>query len=396
MTNKTFKSLLATTAASLAIVGAAQAGGFSRGKADTQIIYEEGNFNMRSSVTVVSPTRKYTKAPGNTSLIGEDYAETYVVPSAAVKMNVTDDLRCAATFVNNLGGHSVKSAGEGPGGTGTFQSELLAYEYGATCGYKFDLSKGRFWIVGGGFVETIDINKVANIGPPFGLANPVVLNLEGQDVGFRIGAAYEIPEIALRTELMYRSGTSYGAKGTFAMPTGFPGLIPGTPNPVPSTGAGEMPQSVEFNVQSGVAPGWLAFASVKWTDWSVNKTLESFSPGILVPNLAHAVDAYVWRDGWTVTGGVGHAFNENISGLASITWDRGVGTGYDLSGGDTWTFSLGGSVKDKWGGELRGGVGLSRLGSAEDTKSYPGDPAAFTAVGTDWAYAGSIGYAIKW
>ena len=33
-----------------------------------------------------------------------------------------------------------------------------------------------------------------------------------------------------------------------------------------------------------------------------------------------------YRDGWTVTGGVGHKFTETISGAASITWDRGTST----------------------------------------------------------------------
>lgn len=383
MNNKTFKSLLAVSVASLAIVGTAQAGGFTRGKADTQIIYEEGNFNMRSSVTIVSPTREYTKAPNG--LVGHDFADTYVVPSAAVKMNVTDDLRCGLTMVNNNGAKSSQPVGTGPVGTGTVKTDISTYEFGATCGYKFDLSKGRLWIVGGGFVETLDVLKLADVSAAPGVQG-AALNLDGTDYGFRVGAAYEIPEIALRTELMYRSGTSYGASGTFT--------IPGVPVPLASTATGELPQSVELNIQSGVAPGWLAFGSVKWTDWSVTKVLDVYTPG--AGALAHTVDTFFWRDGWTVSAGVGHAFTDTISGLAAITWDRGTGTGYDLSG-DTWTLSLGGSVKDKWGGELRGGVGLSRLGSAQDYKSYlPLEGPANTAVGTDWSIAGNIGYAIKW
>jgi long-chain fatty acid transport protein len=373
MTNKTFKSLLAVSAASLAIVGSAQAGGFARGDADTQIIYEEGNFNMRSGVTIVSPSRKYTSATANPTLVGVDYAETYVVPSFAFKANVTDDLRCAATLVNNNGGNSVKPSGT-LAGFGTVNEEFVTYEYGATCGYKFDLSKGRLWVIAGLFAETFDYSRRQLL--PGITAD---LKLDGKDYGYRVGAAYEITEIALRAELMYRSGTKYGA----------PGQITGlAPIALPAIGSGDLPQSVELNVQSGIAPGWLAFGSVKWTDWSVLDVLNVRVPAALV----NSNDTFYWRDGWTVTGGIGHAFNDKISGLAAITWDRGVGTGYDLSG-ETWTFSVGGSVKDQWGGELRGGVGLSRLGSARDFRDGGPDT---TSVGSDWAYAGSIGYAIKW
>lgn len=386
MLNKTFKSLLAVSAASVAIVGAANAGGFSRGDADTQIIYEEGNFNMRSSVTIVSPTREYTKA-NNPALVGQDYADTYVVPSAAIKMNVTDDLRCAGTVVNNNGAKSTQVGGNtqvAPGVfVGTYHTDLATYEIGATCGYKFDLAKGRAWIVGGVFGETMSAEKEFFSGP----GATGTLDVRGTDVGYRIGAAYEIPEIALRTELMYRSGTNYGASGKYTLAGGL--FV------APATGYTDLPQSVDLNVQSGIAPGWLAFGSVKWTDWSVTKIFDVYSPTAPAA-LRRAVDSFYWRDGWTVTGGIGHAFNEQVSGLVALTWDRGTGTGYDLSG-DTWTLSAGGSFKDSIGGELRAGVGLSLLGSAEDYKFHPAERVgANTAVGTDWSIAGNVGYAVKW
>jgi long-chain fatty acid transport protein len=74
MINLRFKALLGAGCISVAMMGGAQAGGFSRGSADTDIIFEPGNFNMRSSVTYVSPTRKFNKN-GNPRLIGTNYAE---------------------------------------------------------------------------------------------------------------------------------------------------------------------------------------------------------------------------------------------------------------------------------------------------------------------------------
>src|SRR5690606_34117088 len=133
--------------------------------------------------------------------------------------------------------------------------------------------------------------------------------------------------IALRGQLLYRSGTSYGADGSLTAPAAAlgVGMLP-TPASVPAIGIGELPQSVELKLQSGIAPGWLAFGSVKWTDWSAMTTLDVVRPGAGLVSR----NEYYWRDGWTVTGGVGHAFTDTISGSVSLTWDRGVSTGYDL------------------------------------------------------------------
>ena len=110
---------------------------------------------------------------------------------------------------------------------------------------------------------------------------------------------------------------------------------------------------------------------------------------------------YYYEDGWTVTGGVGHAFTDSISGLVSLTWDKGVTTGWDTSS-DTDTLGTGVSMKDKIGGELRAGVGLSYLTSADETKyttSVPVTDPTFgfnRSVGSGWSYAFNVSYGVKW
>ena len=398
-----FKTVAALLAVSAVSISMAQAGGFSRGTADTDILYEEGNFNIRAGATIVSPTRKYT-ANGNPALVGTDYTTTYVIPSAAIKLNISDDLRCAGTFSQPYGGSTTFAA---PTTSGKLSENFVINEFGATCGYKVGLSKGQFWVLGGLFQEGFDYQRV-NFTPA-GNAN---LGLTGKDVGFRLGAAYEIPEIALRAQLMYRSATSYGATGTLAVPTAAilgqqaqvaalagnlllaqtlqlqaqAAAAAGLVTTLPATGTGELPQSVELKLQSGIAPGWLAFGSVKWTDWSVTKQLIVSSP------IGIQTNDYFWKDGWTVTAGIGHAFNDQISGAASLTWDQGVKTGWDLSS-DTWTLSLGGSYKDSMGGEFRGGVGITYIAGATETLNALGTNAA---VGSGMAYAASASYKVKW
>jgi long-chain fatty acid transport protein len=364
--------------ASVSVLSAANAGGFSRGSADTDILFEEGNFNLRAGATYVSPTRKFTVNP-NPALVGTDYTDSYAIFSGAVKLNINDDLRCAATFSQPYGGSVSYVSPSVP--SGKLSENFTINEMGLTCGYKFDLSKGRAWILGGVYQEMFDYDRV-------NFRSAVTrfhLGLKGTDAGFRIGAAYEIPEIALRAQLMYRAASSYGAEGTLDVR-----LLDGTTvvgGPFAAIGTGDLPQSVEMKLQSGVAPGWLVFGSVKWTDWSVTKQLVVNVPALS----ATQTNDYFWQDGWTVSAGVGHAFNEKWSGAASVTWDRGVGTGYDLSS-DTWTLGLGGAYKDDMGGELKFGGGLTYLTSAAETKYG----AANTAVGSGWAWALGASYKTKW
>ena len=401
MTNLRIKALLGAGCMSLALIGTANAGGFSRGSADTDIIFEQGNFNMRTSVTYVTPKRKFSKN-GNPALVGTDYAEDYVIPSAAVKFNLTDNLRCAGTLVNNNGGNAKY---ESPTLSGKISEEFTTYESALTCGVGFDVGKGRLWVLGGGFMEKFDYSRV-NSYAALGLGN-ATLDLEGQEYGYRLGAAYEIPDIALRGQVMYRSGTKYGADGGLTAPAAvlakatagtplqarFLQIIqqagPNAPVPVDAIGVGNLPQSVEFKLQTGVAPGWLAFGSVKWTDWSQLTTLDVRSK---IGDVTVSSDKYFWKDGWTVTGGVGHAFNDQLSGFASLTWDQGVGTGWDIIG-DTYTLAVGGSYKDGMGGEFRGGIGFSYLGSGEETQYAPGTN---QAVKSGYAFALNGGYSVKW
>ena len=71
----------------------------------------------------------------------------YAIPSTAIKFNVTDDLRCAGTYTQPFGADSEYGPqailfGSLADGTGTMSEGFTSNEFGATCGYKFDLAKG--------------------------------------------------------------------------------------------------------------------------------------------------------------------------------------------------------------------------------------------------------------
>ena len=132
-----------------------------------------------------------------------------------------------------------------------------------------------------------------------------------------------------------------------------------------------MPETVELKVQSGIAPDWLAFGSIKWVNWSRLQSVDLCPVGTEAipcvqgsPTFVTSLDL-LYRDGWTVSGGVGHKFNDQWSGAASITWDRGTTTGLSAQT-DTWTFGGGVSYTPTQNVELRfaGALGILTSGSA--------------------------------
>ncbi len=379
----------ATLLATAAMTASATAGGFGRGNADTDILYDDAGFNLRSGATIVVPRRGYSTING-VAATDADYTNTYVIPSAAVKLNLAESLRCAGTYVEVYGGStdfgpqaraadSVIIPGFGATSNATNSVDLSVNEFGLTCGAKFEVGSGRAWLLGGIFGEQFNYTEATTFG---------TLSFDGDyKVGYRLGAAYEIPSIALRAELMYRSEVNHNPDGSFTgfvpSPAGGFALPPGAYSAV---GEGTTPQSLELKLQSGIAENTLAFVNVKWTDWSVIDTLDYIIAGV-VPNR----NEYFWRDGWTVTGGVGRKFSDEIAGSLSLTWDRGVSTGFDILT-DTWTVSSGVAMTTKVG-ELRMGGAVSYLtaGSQEVGK------ADFNATASgDWAFAVGGSLNAKW
>jgi long-chain fatty acid transport protein len=162
---------------------------------------------------------------------------------------------------------------------------------------------------------------------------------------------------------------------------------------------------VELKLQSGIAPGWLAFGSIKWVDWSVLQSIPFCPTGTASCTTTSALRLtsldLLYRDGWTVSAGIGHKFNDQWSGGAGITWDRGTTTGLSAQT-DTWTLSGGVSYTPTQNIELRfgGAVGVLTSGSIhtavnpEDGRTYDN---GYTAnFGNDIVTALSTSFKVKW
>ncbi|CUH77287.1 outer membrane protein transport protein [Tropicibacter naphthalenivorans] len=178
-------------------------------------------------------------------------------------------------------------------------------------------------------------------------------NVDGQ-FGYVLGAAYEIPDIALRVGLTWESAITHKFDTNEALAGA--GLNATTQTEI------EMPQSVALDFQSGVAAGTLVFGQVKWTEWS---KWEVRTPGYE----AFSGDAVtgIDNDTWTYRLGIGRKFSDSVSGFAQVTYEPSNGAvASRLSPTDgKISFGIGGQVTEG-NMKMRGGIEYVKLGDATD------------------------------
>lgn len=419
-----FKVLLGATALTIVAANAAQAGGFDRGGVNIDQLFDTAPYSFEAGVTYVSPQRTLknvrrldgSRLPMSDVKVDGDYA----VPRVGLKFNVVEPVDCLASYTKPYGADADYGLNNAYSPTAV-KFSIDTNDFGLTCSYKMDVSKGSVRFIGGLSYQDVDafLSRQTLLGlrpdgrgplPAGNLGNTGVgtFKLSDSAWGWRVGAAYEMPEIALRASLMYFSKYNYdGLSGTVDT-TGFSGrgfpanAVPGSTGIFPVSASAEIPQALEFKVQTGIAPDWLAFGSVRWQEWSklgvipikgVRSPATGGIPGS--PDSKVSFDP-LYRDGWTVAGGVGHKFNDMISAAAQITWDRGTSTisGYQS---DTWNFGAGVSVAATQNIEFRlgGSIGIMTSG----TSAYNGVGDVANAViyefDSDPVYAGAASVKIK-
>lgn len=250
-------------------------------------------------------------------------------------------------------------------------------------------------------------------GNTYSLFNGYDLDVpEDSAVGWLAGFAYQIPEIALKASLTYRSEIEheFTARENLPLVPGMAQLLIGkgqlTPEQVAAlntSGQSKVttPQSVNLDFQTGIMANTVAFANVRWVNWEdfymqpykfgqLSKLAGTLLP-IGKPNGFNLVDYS--EDQWSATVGVGRKMNDKWAGNVSVGWDSGAGNPVTTLGPTEgfWNLGVGVQYSPTPQSFIAGGVKYLWLGDA-DAQTGAHSPAGKFTDNDAIAYGLKIGH----
>lgn len=238
--------------------------------------------------------------------------------------------------------------------------------------------------------------------------------------GWLAGAAYQIPEIALRASVTYRSKISYKVQAVEKMPEvnsdsffrdpagsqiiGKIPLLSTTSGYIENKTTASTPQSINLDLQSGIMPNTLAYLNLRWVDWSEFKIRPNkfgqltsvITEGQGKGSRGFDLVAYE-KDQISAVFGIARKLNEKLALTLIGGWDSGVGEYVSTLGPSDgyWSAGVGGQYSFNEKTFVQAGVRYFWLGDAKSqsaswfgTDRYDADFKDNTAVG----YSIKIGY----
>ena len=268
----------------------------------------------------------------------------------------------------------------------------------------------NFNIYGGGVYQTIKGN-VSLRGQAYSLYNGYDASIkETGGVGWLAGFAYQIPEIALKASVTYRSEIDHDVDIRENLPTlSALALLPGGAAAAAEIAAssGETrittPQSVNLDLQSGIMADTVAFANVRWVNWK-DFSIQPYKFGKVseavggLVNRPNGFDLVKYSDDQiSATVGVGRKLNDLWAGNVSVGWDSGAGNPVTTLGPTEgyWNVGLGLQYSPTPSTFIAGGVKYFWLGDARAQTGAQADSSDYLAEFNDnnaLAYGLKIGY----
>ena len=328
---------LAAGAALMASAAMVQAGGIERTSQSVDIIFEEGNF-AEFSLSYAAPSVSGVAFGPDTGIMSPNYFAI----AGGYKTDIGDKIGLAVIFDQPYG--SLADYTEGAytdlGADLTSSAITVVGSYDVT---------DRIVVFGGGTYQSMS----ATASVP-GAAQYTIDADSDAGFGYVLGAAYQIPDIALRVALTYRSEVSTThdiIENSLVIPVD-----------TASTMDVVTPQSVNLEFQTGVNPKTLVFGSVRWVDWS------EFH---LTPNNYLGVSLVDYDDDRvTYNLGVGRKLSDTLSAAVTVGYEENLGGEpsplaptdgfFSLGAGLTYTMGstkITGGAKYIWIGDSSGAAG---------------------------------------
>ncbi len=336
--------ILGTAISALALSATmASAGGLDRSGQGVGVIFETGNY-VELSFGNVNPTVSGTYLGG--AATSGDIAPSYNQLGFGYTNSINDNLSFSLIFDQPYGADvNYPANGSFAGLVGT-RGEFSSSAITAMARYKLNSNVS---IYGGVKSTTVAMNIAV---PGGGVLNYTGVGQSTQAFGYVIGAAYEIPDIALRAALTYHSASTFDI-ATFETSAAVPGGV----NSVTTV---KMPQAVNLDFQTGIAADTLLTAGIRWANW----TQTSIDPQEYRARTGGALQNYS-EDAYTFSLGVGRRFTENFAGSVTLGYERPQGgvTGNLAPTDGFQSISVGGAyTMDNI--EISGGVRYVKIGDA--------------------------------
>ncbi len=347
----------------------------------------------------------------NTNL--SDIAGDYMFYNAALKLQLTDQVSFGFIYDQPFGAdasYSVADTGSAvAGGQGLFHNgtsatavevdtQNLSFIFGYQPNKHFNFYAGPVYQTVKGNVQLRGLGYGGS--GTFGSYNADIK--ETGDIGWLAGAAYQIPDIALKASVTYRSEIDHSThlNETFNAPSLFAGL-----NAVPSKETTiTTPESVNLDLQSGIMADTVAFANIRWVNWkdfSIQPdkfTTASKHPAVQASTgkPEFALVAYT-DDQWSVNAGVGRKVTDKWAGNVSVGYDTGAGNPVSTLGPTEgyWNLGVGVQYSPTPATFIAGGVKYFWLGDAKAQAASQFNTDAYLADFTDnnaIAYGLKLGY----
>ena len=339
---------------------------------------QPGNY-FEAGLSVLDPNVSGKARPTSGSGTLSDMAGDYYFPSAALKIQATDHFSVGLIYDQPFGADATYSVSDplvGPG-TGLFHAngeatavDVTTQNLSLILGYQ---PTENWNIYGGAAYQTIK-GDVKLRGAAYGGINAFGgynANIdEDGAAGWLAGIAYQIPEIALKTSLTYRSEIKHTVEATESS-VGLGGALVGLFNNPAVIGSTEIktPQSVNLDFQTGVMANTVAFANVRWVNWK-DFGIRPYKFGIaseMAQPATKGFDLVAYTDDQiSATVGVGRKLNDKWAGNISVGWDSGAGNPISTLGPTDgyWNRGLGAQFSPTPQTFIAGGVKYFWLGDA--------------------------------
>lgn len=357
---------------------------------------QEGNYAESSILTVNSDTKGRVLTTVNqvkTDEYSNNINANYTTYNFAIKANLNSDWSMGLIYDKPFGINAdyidPKAAA-----SSAYSFNIDTQELSLLMGYKPSVNSK---IYAGSVYQTLksNFNFSGNI---YGYAGNYDADFkENNAFGWLVGAMYKIPEIGFQTDLTYRSRVSH--KLSTQENFNFSSIYP-MPLTLESKSQIDMPQSVNFNIQTGFFYNTLLIFHTRWVNWKQFQISPEFyktavdTLNTFLPNNGSSNSLYAFKkDQWTSIIGLAKPINEKWSGLIYTGLDRGSSLADQNDSTNSYLMGLGLQFNPTPQYFLNGGVIYLHYGTSKNYSSNVYSPQIDTLTQYQANYA--MGYALK-